>query len=97
MRFTDDISDTTEGSYRDECGYLVAPEQIYCSHSTGAEGITPRYSSPDFENKLPTMLEIYTAERLQAITGRKPIDLTGYLGATEKQEWNFIGPETDNG
>ena len=88
IRFTDNPAEATVGCYRDDCGILVAAESDCVHESTGAETVSPRYSTPDISGKMPSMMDIFTSERMQAITGRKPIDLAGWL-KDEPQEWSF--------
>lgn len=88
IRFTDNPAEVTAGCYRDDCGYLASAESDCVQESSGVETVFPRFSTPDLAGKLPTMQEIFTAERMQAITGREPIDLTGWM-KDEPQEWTF--------
>lgn len=88
IRLTDILSEATPGEYRDDCGRLAVAGMDCVHESTGAGTVSPRHSTPDSCGKLPTMTEIFTSSRMQAITGRQPINLDGWA-KEEAQEWDF--------
>lgn len=89
MKLTDDPCSVTVGEYRDESGRLVAGGDEYLQQTTRQALSAPLYSTPDFERKLPSMMDIYSTSRMQALR-KTELNLEGYTGE-EVLEWNFQG------
>ena len=95
IRFTDDPSELTDGSYRDDCGRLASAESEYVQESTGAVSESPRFATPDVEQKFPTMMEIFSNNRPGEILNRPPLDLTGWTPDDVLEPWAFEGVHSD--
>ena len=93
IRFTDDPSEVTAGSYRGDVGELVAVGAEYIQEATGAVSVSPRHATRDSEGQLPSMMEVY--RKAGAILHRPPIDLTGWTPEEKHEPWSFVGAHSD--
>lgn len=89
MEFTDRMYDATVGEYREEFGRLLSGGSEYTQQVTGQALSAPLYSTSDSERKLPSMMDIYSTRRMQALR-KTELNLEGYTGE-EVLEWNFQG------